>query len=280
MYAIHENPENTNVVALSQTPDGVIWAGTYGNGLARFDGKSWQSFTKEDGLPGDFITAQTVTPRGELWLVILGLRQTIESAQFGRLNGTSWIQENGGAFDQIIALPNNSIVSTYSENPSGLFYSRVAIYDEQKWNTPDIYPNDWIEAITVVPDGSIWFATGDNVYRYVSQRAIKMIPPWTKEYYHQIVSSIAVSNAGIAWFGFSFHTGFDFPCGHRQDQQEEYGTYRYDGNTWMRFTTKDGLVDNKICAITIDANDNVWFGSYDKGVSRFDGKTWTSYAIP
>ena len=55
---------------------------------------------------------------------------------------------------------------------------------------------------------------------------------------------------------------------------------RYDGKLWMHFTTKDGLIDNKICAINIDANDNVWFGSFDKGVSRFDGKTWTSYVVP
>ena len=280
VYAIRGNPENTNVFGLSQTQDGSIWVGTYGNGLSKFDGKSWQTFTKKDGLPGNFITAQTVTSQGELWLVILGRKQIMESAQFGYINDSNWIQENGGAFDYIFALPDDSIISTYTNQRNGLFYSEIAIYDGHSWNNPDIYPNDWIEAITVAPDGAIWFAAGDTVYRHINHKTTKMIPPWIKEYYHQIVSSIVVSNTGITWFGFSFHTGFDFPCGHRQDQQEEYGTYRYDGKWWIHFTTKDGLIDNKICAITTDKNNNVWFGSYDKGVSRFDGQVWTSYVVP
>jgi ligand-binding sensor domain-containing protein len=60
---------------------------------------------------------------------------------------------------------------------------------------------------------------------------------------------------------------------------EEIGVYRYNGQSWTHFTTADGLVDNKICAITIGPDGNVWFGSYDQGVSRFDGTAWTSYII-
>lgn len=70
VYAIRDDPENTNVVALSQTPDGAIWAGTFGNGIARYDGRRWQSFTTETGLPGNYINDQAVTPGGELWLVV------------------------------------------------------------------------------------------------------------------------------------------------------------------------------------------------------------------
>jgi len=40
-YVISANAENTNVVALSQTPDNAIWVGTFGNGIARFDGTIW-----------------------------------------------------------------------------------------------------------------------------------------------------------------------------------------------------------------------------------------------
>jgi hypothetical protein len=95
------------------------------------------------------------------------------------------------------------------------------------------------------------------------------------------VSSIAVSAENIAWFGFSRYAAFDLdPCGERSDSVEEVGVYRYDGKTWTHFTTEDGLIDNKICAISLDLSGNVWFGSYDKGVSRFNGETWTSYIVP
>jgi ligand-binding sensor domain-containing protein len=92
---------------------------------------------------------------------------------------------------------------------------------------------------------------------------------------------MAVSKDNTLWVGFSRRIVFDLDtCGDRDEYDEEQGVYRYDGKWWMHFTTEDGLVDNKICAITIDANDNVYVGSYDKGVSRFDGHTWTSYVVP
>lgn len=43
-----------------------------------------------------------------------------------------------------------------------------------------------------------------------------------------------------------------------------------------KYTTLDGLVSNMVLAIAIDMNDNLWFGT-DKGVSRWDGKTWQTF---
>jgi len=170
VYAIQADPEHTNVLGLSQTPDGSIWVGTYGNGLARFDGTNWQTLTKKDGLPGDFVTSQTVTSQGELWLVILGERQTITSAHFGRLNDTKWVEENGGAFDRLTTLPDDSIVSVYNQGPIGGIYlnSHVAVYDGQEWNVLDVYPTEWIDAITIAPNGMMWFATDNSSVYYYS----------------------------------------------------------------------------------------------------------------
>jgi ligand-binding sensor domain-containing protein len=287
VYAIHGEPENTNVVALSQTPDGAIWAGTFGNGLARFDGKNWKSFTTVDGVPGNYIVAQTVTSRGELWFTTQRDqyskdKDTILNSHFVRFDGNSFITEEGIAFDRLVTLPDDSIVSIYNEPPIGgvFFHSQISIYDGQKWNDLGVYPDGWIDAITVAPDGVIWFATRDIVYRYKNQVWKEITPPWGGKDFAS-VSSIAVSKDDIAWFGFSHHAAFDIDrCGDRSDYDEERGVYRYDGKTWTHFTTEDGLIDNKICAVTLDSSGNMWFGSFDKGVSRFDGETWTSYIIP
>lgn len=39
------------IISLAVTDDGVVWCGTWGGGLARFDGKTWRNFTTQDGLP-------------------------------------------------------------------------------------------------------------------------------------------------------------------------------------------------------------------------------------
>ncbi len=54
------------------------------------------------------------------------------------------------------------------------------------------------------------------------------------------------------------------------------GVSEFDGSKWINYTTSDGLVNNWVNAIAIDANGNKWFGTIG-GVSRFDGINWTNY---
>jgi Two component regulator propeller len=56
------------VVSLVVDKAGVVWAGTWGGGLARFDGTTWKNLTVADGLPGNHVFMLHVNPRGELWV--------------------------------------------------------------------------------------------------------------------------------------------------------------------------------------------------------------------
>src|SRR5439155_23228482 len=42
----------------------------HGRGVSRFDGASWRTFTKADGLIGDEVTAIHVDPTGKVWFGI------------------------------------------------------------------------------------------------------------------------------------------------------------------------------------------------------------------
>jgi streptogramin lyase len=55
------------------------------------------------------------------------------------------------------------------------------------------------------------------------------------------------------------------------------GVSEFDGANWTTYTTSDGLANNRINIIAIDAEGNKWFGSEGGGVSRFDGTNWTTY---
>ena len=46
--------------------------------------------------------------------------------------------------------------------------------------------------------------------------------------------------------------------------------------TITNYTTSDGLISNFVECITVDDNDNIWFGT-SSGVQMFDGTYWTSY---
>jgi hypothetical protein len=59
-------PQDT-IRAIAQTPDGYIWLGTT-EGLARFDGYEFVTFTKDQGnLPSNSVTALCVGHDDRLW---------------------------------------------------------------------------------------------------------------------------------------------------------------------------------------------------------------------
>jgi ligand-binding sensor domain-containing protein len=53
--------------------------------------------------------------------------------------------------------------------------------------------------------------------------------------------------------------------------------WRIDEGTNQKYTTEDGLVDNRVEAIARDRQGNLWFGTYHRGVSRYDGVAWRTF---
>ncbi|MBL8289088.1 MAG: regulator [Rubrivivax sp.] len=87
------------VVALAVDAQGVVWAGTWGGGLSRFDGKTWTQYTTAEGLPGNHVFMLHVDPKGVMWI--------------GTNNGLAKLKAGGG-FEVMTAhdgLFNNAVFS-------------------------------------------------------------------------------------------------------------------------------------------------------------------------
>lgn len=56
------------VVSLKVDKKGVVWCGTWGGGLARFDGTTWKNFTMKDGLPSNHIFTLFIDRQEKLWI--------------------------------------------------------------------------------------------------------------------------------------------------------------------------------------------------------------------
>lgn len=62
-------PYNPNyIISMAVDRDGVIWCGTWGAGLARYDGRSWKNYTVKDGLPANHVFMLHVDNKGTLWV--------------------------------------------------------------------------------------------------------------------------------------------------------------------------------------------------------------------
>jgi ligand-binding sensor domain-containing protein len=55
------------VFSIVAARDGAVWAGTWGGGAARFDGKAWSNLTTAEGLAGNIVYSIAEQPDGVLW---------------------------------------------------------------------------------------------------------------------------------------------------------------------------------------------------------------------
>jgi ligand-binding sensor domain-containing protein len=68
------------------------------------------------------------------------------------------------------------------------------------------------------------------------------------------------------------------------------GLWRYDGKSFTHFTVKDGVINsnigsfmeagkgNDVWSILEDRTGNLWIGTRNTGLYRFDGKSFTSFS--
>lgn len=55
------------VFSILVAADQTVWAGTWGGGVAHYDGKAWTNYTVKDGLAGDIVYSMVQDASGALW---------------------------------------------------------------------------------------------------------------------------------------------------------------------------------------------------------------------
>lgn len=59
------NPNHITSMVLDK--QGILWCGTWGGGLSRFDGRKFTNYTVKDGLVSNYILALALGPDGTIW---------------------------------------------------------------------------------------------------------------------------------------------------------------------------------------------------------------------
>jgi len=93
------NPNYIITSALDR--QGRLWVGTWGAGLARFDGRRWKNYTTADGLSGNHVNSVVFDADGGLWIGTDGGVTRMDPAN-GRMT-------NYGRQDGLLGIPIYSI---------------------------------------------------------------------------------------------------------------------------------------------------------------------------
>jgi len=239
----HVAAENTsaawNVHCGLQDKAGNLWFGTTGEGVYRYDGKSFTQFTTKDGLSSNTVWSILEDKAGNIWL------------------GTG----DGICRYDPLAAPGGSEVFTRIP---------ITVTDGSNFDPHDPLKNDPFTENPVwsmLQDerGYIWFGTREGAYRYDGRSFTYLLHADgvinNSGVHLKSVQAILEDKSGNIWFGSGLGEG--------------EGVCRFDGKSITSFKP-DGAAWVK--PLLEDKAGNIWFGSNIHTVSRFDGKTFTSFA--
>lgn len=302
--------DGENVRCSLKDTHGNLWFGTTAEGVYRYDGKLFTQFTFKDGPINNSVGAILEDYSGNIWfgtgnglykfdgkeIVTVPMKSTSSIIEIRSIiqskNGTLWFGTSEGVYlykeDVFSAFLNNeSILNSDSlhlkniesmvedENGNIWFGSYVSegicFFDGKKLT--QLKPNvtrkhfGYVRVMSITEDtnGNIWFGTGDGAFCYDGKELTNI----GKKVGINWVYSVLEDKNGNIWFSTESISGQIDDTG---------GVWCFDGQSFSKFTTKEGLVHNGIFSIVEDNDGNLWFGTRNTGLSKYDGENFTTFS--
>lgn len=308
--------EYQNVHCSLQDKSGNLWFGTTGEGVYRYDGNVFTQFTKKDGLSDNTVWSILEDRSGNIWFgtddgvsrydgkTISKLSFTATSPggllsnSFGSgtnavwsmmqdKSGTIWFGTsedlycyNGRSFVRFLDKGNIlndqklqlKWVQCFLEDSNGTIWmgsGPIAVEGVIRLERNSISgskPNGdgWIRSMLEDRNGNIWFNGRNNgVFRYDGST----FKSFTEKL--NIGAAILEDSKGNIWF-----TGEES----KNSKESVQGIWRYDGQSFENFTTKNGMGEYSVWSILEDRSGNIWIGTRNCGLYRFDGKIFKKFS--
>ncbi len=133
------------------------------------------------------------------------------------------------------------------------------------------------DAVTVDDAGRVWMVNGDGDHGVVVYDGGSWQEFTTADGVpSHILASIAIAPDGTVWIA-SEALDHGVPDPGEDPNVPAAGVASFDGATWTRYTTADGLASND-GQIVVGSDGTVWVVHTD-AISRFDGDTWTVHEV-
>jgi ligand-binding sensor domain-containing protein len=299
-----------NVHCSLKDKQGNLWFGTTGEGVYCYDGTLFTQFTVKDGLNSNSVGSILEDNIGNIWIgtsdglskfdrgkiVSVPLektnsRVTIRSIMQSK-NGTLWFGTDKGVY-------------IYKENLFSAFLNNDSIINSDSLHLKNI------ESMLEDKNGNIWFGSyvSEGICFFDGKTLTRLKPNVTLKHFGYVrVLSIIEDNAGNIWFGtgggaFRFDgkeltnigekVGINWVYSIFEDKNgnlwfstesisgqidDTGGVLCFDGKSFTKFTTKEGLVHNGVFCTVEDNNGNLWFGTRNTGLSKYDGENFTTFS--
>ncbi|MCK4853700.1 MAG: GAF domain-containing protein, partial [Bacteroidales bacterium] len=258
-FSLEDGLPQTEVQALMQDSRGIIWLGTNGGGLSRFNGSSFKTFTTRDGMPDNIVYSLCEDQEGNIWI--------------GSVNAI--IKYDGMAFT-ILNEPDHPSIRTYQQiYMDNLGRIWAVSQDEQNFrrllmvsgnqlspvsdNLPEITASNRILNVYYSNQGSHYITTSNSLYELNDEQVLKESP--LNEFdalENHLIFPRHQDAGGTVWL-----------VSINRDTQAFY-IHKYMNGTLSPFEVPDYSWWNGAFGIYHDQHQRTWFLNFGSGVAMHD----------
>lgn len=283
------------VMTLCQDSRGGIWAGTYGGGACRFDGKGFSLLTSDEGLFSNVVTDIMEDSRGDLWMVNVNVGVCrYDGRKIHRYSETEGLY-----------MPERGVLL---EDKNGRVYvatSGQGIFQQQgeRFKRFDRHAGllcDTIIDAVVTGEGKIWLGTARGLCMLrngIFYNHFKVAQGDTAT-----IMALTTADSNKIWI--AHHEGVSLFDGHngellitRQELGGNHviemvwdskhrlwictsdGLYRYENRKLHRFEPQEGLWEGEYSAVIEDQAGNIWIGTNGDGMSLYSDGMFTQFGL-
>ncbi|HYF02766.1 MAG TPA: two-component regulator propeller domain-containing protein [Patescibacteria group bacterium] len=281
-FTVKDGLNSNHIACIYEDNTGNIWFGTM-DGICRYDGKIFSRVPITVSRSKNLLSYDSPRLQKEISVDSYG-NPSEENAVWDIIQdrtGRFWFGTTDGIYrydgktfthfshnDGVInnsGLPINKIERIVEDTSGNIWFggrTNEGIFRFDRKSITNYKPDgkNWLRPVLKDKTGNIWFSNWLSVYRYEGQSFVN----FTK-------------NDGSCFKGSTFmieDKNGNIWCGN----DGENGLCRYDGKSFKNYTMKDGLNNNSVWSIVEDNSGYLWIGTRNTGLSRFDGKTFTTFS--
>lgn len=242
-FTIHQGMPNDNLWCLFQDRDGGIWIGTDGAGVLRYAGDRFVTWTVGDGLCSDLVMTIAADDRGDLWLGTYG-------NGICRRDGMAMLSTFDG-------LPNNTVWCSLAAPDSTLWFGTTnGLVHLRNGVVLPLEADRSLSETRVLalhrdPDGTLWCGTREGLAILPPTGPARLINKDAKTLLRSVRAIVVNGDAHLL--------------------ATDLGVVRMRQGSTEQWSTAEGLCDNTVQCLLVDAKKRTWIGTTN-GLACHDGQ--------
>lgn len=272
----------TGVRSMLEDSKGNIWFGSYNEGVCMLQNGKLRYFTTQNGLSNNQVRNIYEDQNGIIWFecgIGLSIYKNGQMTVFGERN---YATQKVKLSDTDLWFKNDASTGNskpekksgvYQYDGKNLYYHTFVVTDKSGQEIPWEKSTDFVRS----KNGMIWFGAYSVLIGYDGKQLITFNNEsaglnGTTENLH--IRSLLEDSKGNLWIGNNSGGG-----------KSGIGVIKYDGKKFIHFTKQHRVRTedtnsyslDKVFSIGEDSSGNIWFGTNESGVWRYDGQALKNF---